>query len=120
MEHNRKILYGYLLKALNIARVRESRLRLICDSVWCDRLKLLPIKVLMRKFKFIIGNSSVRTVARMHHIGLFNRYDELLMFAASCVRKLRGYTLSLTTELLRGMILSLVASDHFLQAFFSF
>ena len=113
MDHNRKILYGHLLKAVNIARVRESRLRLICDSLWCDRLKLLPIRALMCKFKFIIGNSSVRTVVKMHRIGLFNRYDELLTFAATCVRKLHGYTSSLATDLLRGMMLSIITIAHF-------
>ena len=103
IDWNHKLIRANLLKAVNIARLRENRLRVICDSAWCDKLRFLPATSLIKKFKFIIGNSSVRTVTTMYKRGLFDRCDTLLTFASTCVRKLHAYNSSLTTELLRGM-----------------
>ena len=81
----RKNLLVAVTRALKIARVRESRVALLCDSAWCRKLRLLPPKVLRNKLKYIIGNCTLRTLKAMQDIFRVDR--EVQSFAKYCIRK---------------------------------
>lgn len=71
MEKDRKKLLSAITKAVAIARVRESRMNLVCHEYWQRKLKFLPPKVLKNKLKFVIGNCSLRTLEAMRKRGVF-------------------------------------------------
>lgn len=91
-EKDRKKLLSAITKAVAIARVRESRINLLCDEYWQRKLKLLPLKALKNKLKFIIGNCSFRTLKVLHKKDIFAVDPDITFFANKCVRKRFGGT----------------------------
>lgn len=83
----RKKLLAAVTRALKIAKLRESRIALLCDNDWRRKLKLLPPRVLRNKLKFIIGNCTLRTLKTMRDI--FSVDQEVQSFADYCIRKRR-------------------------------
>ena len=81
----RKNLLAAVTRALKIARVRESRVALLCDNDWRRKLRLLPPKVLRNKLKYIIGNCTLRTLKAMQ--GIFSVDREVQTSANLCISK---------------------------------
>lgn len=98
MEEDRKKLLLAITKAVAIARVRESRMNLVCHEYWQRKLKLLPLKVLKNKLKFVIGNCSLRTLKAMHKRGVFAVDPDVTFFANECIRKRFGRTNALADK----------------------
>ena len=84
----RKKLLAAVTRALKIAKVRETRIAMLCDNNWRRKLKLLPSNVLRNKFKYIIGNCTLRTLKAMYSI--FSVDQEVQRFADSCILKRSG------------------------------
>lgn len=90
MENERKKLFLAIKKALTIARVRESRMNLLCDADWRRKLKTASVKVLRNKFEYIVGNCSLRTLRAMEKKNILAVDPEVEIFAKNCMRKRLG------------------------------
>lgn len=99
----KKQLLKIIFRAASIVRTREPRLRTICDTAWLEQLKFLPIRTLLRKFKYIIGNSSLRTLYELHKKNLFaNSSDEVKQFVALAVKSRNLGVSSYAATILQG------------------
>ena len=90
MENERKKLFLAIKKALMIARVRESRMNLLCDGDWRRKLGMLTVKALRNKFKYIVGNCNLRTLRVLEKKHILAVDPEVEMFAKNCTRKRFG------------------------------
>lgn len=106
-------LHRNLLKSVSIARVRETKIRLLCDNIWIKNLKLLKREVLIRKFKFILGNCNFSTIYTIFKRGLLSNEPECLKFAQICVQRR-----NLSSESSR--VFEILEGDKFLQFLFFF
>ena len=84
---DKSTLHRQLLKAISIARVREPKMRLLCDNFWIKKLKFLKRKVLIRIFKFTLGNCNFSTIYAIFKKGLLSNDCECLKFAQICVQR---------------------------------
>lgn len=101
-----------LVKSVSIARVRETRIRHLCNRFWMKKLKFLNREVLIRKFKFVLGNCNFSTIYAIFKKGLLSSEPECLKFACLCIRRR-----NLSIESSR--VLEILEGNTFLQFFVS-
>lgn len=99
---DKKVLLDTLLSALSIARSREIRIRLLCDTRWIEKLKLLSSETLMKKFRYVLGNCSFSTIYAIYRRGFLSTNDELLKFVASYIKKRNLEHFPRAAKILRG------------------
>lgn len=99
--HEKKQLLKTIFRVVSIVRARESKLRTICDTLWLGQLKLLNVSVLLRKLKFVIGNSSLRTIFTLHKKNLFHNNEDILEFVVRILKR-RNLASPYTAKILQG------------------
>lgn len=103
-DREKKLLLSNLLKILNIARVREKKIRALCSSLWIKKLKYMRSEGLTRKLKFVLGNCSFSTIHLIYKKGLLGVSTEWIKFARFCVARRNMALTSKVQEILRGKI----------------
>lgn len=98
----KKNLLKKIFRVVSIVRTRESRLRAICDTLWLEKLKFLNVGALMRKFKFVIGNSSLRTLFELQKKHLFDDSQEMAELVVHLVRRRNLRASSYAEAILKG------------------
>lgn len=102
-EPSKKKLLKVLLRVISIVRVRESRLRIICDTVWIQQLKYLPVNVMMKKFKYVLGNSSLKTLFQLYKKNLFKDNEVIARFLTRIIERRDLEASPYAAEILQGM-----------------
>ena len=87
MEAERRKLLSVIRKAVQTAKIRESRMNMLCGDDWLRKLRLLPVKVLRNKFKYVVGNCSLRTLRAMQKKGVPSADPEVLSFTNNGLRR---------------------------------
>lgn len=76
-----------LLAVLYIAEEREVAARIFLNGRWRQNIKLFPVDVLLKRFKYIISICSLRTILYMYKIGIFEDEKEIISAVGECIIK---------------------------------
>ena len=74
--------------ALNVALIREPRIRIFCASKWRAELKKHTVNVLLRKLKYLLSLCGTRTLSSMYKCGIFKN-KEVIMLVGNIIKKRR-------------------------------